>query len=122
MAGRPSHRILVCAALLTLLEGCAVRREQPVDPDAAACLEHSQSIPAPPYTDSKLALSTARADAFDACMSGRGFVYDDATADERLRKFESKQMFDLWKGDPYAAVQLERQRLRLSPDLWRRRG
>jgi hypothetical protein len=109
-------------ALLAALGGCALKRERPVDPDAAACLQHSESVPPPPYADRRLALLTARADAFDACMSGRGFVYDDAGADERLRNFEAKQMFDLFKGDPYAAVQLERQKLRLTPDLWRRRG
>lgn len=121
---RPTaRRDLGCAlALLIALGGCALERERPVDPDAAACRQHSDSVPPPEYNTSELAVATARADAFDACMSGRGFVYDDAAADERLRKFESKRMFDLWKGDPYAAVQLERQRLRRTPDLWRRRG
>jgi hypothetical protein len=116
------RRLGCAAALLFTVGGCALELERPVDPDAAACLEHSKSAPPPPYNTSELAVLTARADAFDACMSGRGFVYDDASADERLRKFESKRMFDLWKGDPYAAVQLERQKLRLTPALWRRRG
>jgi hypothetical protein len=122
MAGASAQCILVCAGLIAALGGCALKRERPVDPDAAACLQHSESVPPPPYSASKLAVLTARADAFDACMSGRGFIFDEAAADERLRTYESKQMFDLWKGDPYAGVQLERQKLRLTPDLWRRRA
>ena len=107
------------AALAVIAAGCATS-SQPTDPKATACLQHSRSVAPAPDRAPALADLTAQADAFAACMSANAFAYDQDSADERLRKFEAKRMFDPWRGDPYAEVQRERQRLRLNPELWRR--
>jgi hypothetical protein len=106
------------AASTIVAMGCAT--QAPADPKAASCLQHSRSVAPTHGRSPPLADITAQANAFAACMSANAFVYDQDTADERLLKFEQTRMFDPYRGDPYEAVQLERQRLRLNPGLWRR--
>jgi hypothetical protein len=109
----------VLAALSAMAVGCATQ-PAPTDPKAVACLQHSRSVAPAQGRKPPLADLTAQASAFAACMTANTFVYDQDAADERLKKFEAKRMFDPWRGDPFEEVQRERQRLRLNPELWRR--
>jgi hypothetical protein len=109
----------VLAALSAMAVGCSTQ-PAPGDPKAVACLEHSRSVAPAQGRKPGVADLTAQANAFAACMTANAFVYDQDAADERLLKFEQRRMFDPYRGDPFAELQRERQRLRLNPELWRR--
>lgn len=114
---RPTGWTLAFAALL--LAGCAGSRA-PDDPEARACLPAKTRELSSRNYETRLAAHKARADAFAACMQARGYRIDQLALDERLRHFEQVRNADPLGGDPWQAVQIRRQELRASPDLWRR--
>ena len=109
--------ILAFAALL--LAGCAGSRA-PDNPDARACLPPKTRELTSHHYEPRLAAHKARADAFAGCMQERGYQLDEVALNDRLRHFEQVKNADPLGGDPWQAIQIRRQELRTSPDLWRR--
>jgi hypothetical protein len=102
-----------------LLAGCAGNRA-PDNPDARSCLPaKTRELSSRDY-QTRLAAHKARADAFAACMQARGYSIDQVALEERLRHFEQVKNAQPLGGDPWQAVQIRRQELRTSSDLWRR--
>ena len=106
--------------LCALLSACSTGPKLSSDPQVAACQRGAQSAQPRGMDESKLAHLTAQADAFSECMEQLGYHLDENEYDERLTHFRQVKASDVLYGDPSQAIASERQRLRLSPELWRK--
>ena len=106
--------------LCVLLGACSTGPKLSSDPQVAACQRGAQSAQPRGMDRSKLAHFTAQADAFAECMEQVGYQLDENEFNERLTYFRQVKASDVMYGDPSQAIATERQRLRLSPELWRK--
>jgi len=113
------RRAVGLAALLLI--ACAGARA-PDNPDARACLPPgNEAMRSNDYT-MRLSGYTQRADAFAVCMTQRGYVLDEDELDARLLHFEQVINADRLSGDPVWAKRIQREKLRVDPELWHRRS
>jgi hypothetical protein len=111
-----SKRCAIGLAAL-LLAACAGNRPPP-NPDAQACLPPEN--PAMRSRDYYMRLGgyTQRADAFAACMTGRGYVLDENELEARMLHFEQVRNAEWLGGDPIWAMRIYREEQRINPELW----
>lgn len=122
MYGASSFRNrIVCSAAaiaLALSAGCGSKAprgvaEVPECRQAAASVEKSQF-------DVGIQYLQRQADAYSDCMTAHGYVLDQDQLDEDLKHFEQVQNAQWMGGDPQPLVAQKRQKLRMSPEFWRR--
>jgi hypothetical protein len=114
------NRAAGCAIGLAalLLAACASNRP-PESPDARTCTPPEN--PAMRSNDYYMRLSgyTQRADAFAACMTEHGYVFDEDELDARVLHFEQVKNAEWLGGDPAWAMRIYREEQRMNPELWR---
>jgi hypothetical protein len=105
-------------ALVLAAWACAGTQE-PVDPQALACMPAKEKIRASDF-ETRLSALKGRAARVAACMEQRGFTLDEDRLARELEHFEDVKNADPLGGDPWQAVALREQELRASPHFWRR--
>ena len=121
MYGSSFRDRIVCSAAaiaLALSAGCGSKAprgvaEVPECRRAAGSVEKSQF-------DVGIQYLQRQADAYSDCMTAHGYVLDQDQLDEDLKHFEQVQNAQWMGGDPQPLVAQKRQKLRMSPEFWRR--
>lgn len=119
--GKPSFsRRIGCGAAalaIVLIAGCGSQGPRGVA-EVPECRRAAAS--APKFTfDVGVDYLRRQADAYAECMSAHGYVLDQEQLDDQLIHFEMVKNAQWLGGDPGPLVAQQRQKLRMSPELWR---
>jgi hypothetical protein len=113
-----SRAACTAAALaITISAGCGSKAPRGVA-EVPECRRSAASVPRFTF-DVGVDYLRRQADAYSDCMTAHGYVLDQEALDDQLEHFEMVQNGQWMGGDPGPLVPAQRQKLRMSPALWR---
>jgi hypothetical protein len=105
------------ALAITISAGCGSKAPRGVA-EVPECRRAAASVPRFTF-DVGVDYLRRQADAYSDCMTAHGYVLDQPELDDRLQHFEMVKNGEWLGGDPGPLVAQQRQKLRMSPELWR---
>ena len=111
--------ILAAVALhaAILVGGCASEVPKGVT-EVPACRKAAENVPKLDF-DIGIDYLRRQADGYSQCMEARGYELDQKQLDDAIEHFEAVKNADVKGGDPAPLIAVQRQKLRMSPALWR---
>jgi len=114
----PSRTACAAAALAIIISpGCGSKAPRGVA-EVPECRQSAASVARSNF-DVDVDYLRRQADAYSECMTAHGYVLDQDELDEQLKHFEMVQNSQWMGGDPQFLAKAQRQKLRMSPKLWR---
>jgi hypothetical protein len=107
----------VAAFAIIVIAGCGSKGPRGVA-EVPECRQAAASVPKFTF-DVGVDYLRRQADAYSECMSAHGYVLDQEQLDDQLSHFEMVKNAERLGGDPGPLVAERRQKLRMSPALWR---
>jgi hypothetical protein len=104
------------ALAIVLLAGCGSKAPRGVAA-VPECRQAAASVPK--AFDAGVDYLRRQADAYSECMTAHGYVLDQEQLDDDLTHFEMVKNAEWLGGDPGPLIAQRRQKLRMSPELWR---
>jgi hypothetical protein len=105
------------ALAITISAGCGSKAPRGVA-EVPECRQAAASVPRFTF-DVGVDYLRRQADAYSDCMTAHGYVLDEEALDDQVRHFEMVQNSQWMGGDPGPLAVAQRQKLRMSPELWR---
>jgi hypothetical protein len=114
-----SNRTACAAAALaiSISAGCGSKSPRGVA-EVPECRQSAASVARSSF-DVGVDYLRRQADAYSECMTAHGYVLDQEELDEQIKHFEMVQNSQWMGGDPGPLAAAQRQKLRMSPKLWR---
>jgi hypothetical protein len=109
--------LAIGVSIAAVLAGCGRTAEKGVA-DVPECRRAAAGVQEFVF-DTGVDFLQRQADAYSDCMVARGYVLDQAELDEQLLHFQQVQFADQQAGDPTPLIAVRREKLRMSPALWR---
>jgi hypothetical protein len=116
----PFYGWTACAAaalVITISAGCGSKAPRGVA-EVPECRQAAASVPRFTF-DVGVDYLRRQADAYSDCMTAHGYALNEEALDDQLKHFEMVQNGQWMGGDPGPLVAARRQKLRMSPGLWR---